>query len=167
MGRTGRGAVLKLAVFGVMLALLLAFSSVSAGAAAASSRNLSGSSHSESLVVQDENGDYRVDVDRGARTITVTNPDGATIKFGPDSSIWNGAANSMAISSATSTSSVNAVSTFSVSKSDVCPYIVSAVGTIHGMTWAAALALAAVNPAIAILVGLGQGFFWTWVASHC
>ncbi|CRH90213.1 Uncharacterised protein [Chlamydia trachomatis] len=54
-----------------------------------------------------------------------------------------------------------------ISKSDVCPYLVSAIGTLHASTWQYALALVGVNPAIAVLVALGEGFFWTWVSTHC
>lgn len=54
-----------------------------------------------------------------------------------------------------------------ISKEDVCPYLVTAVGTAHAMSWGKVLALAAVNPAIAALAALGEAFFWTWVGSHC
>lgn len=62
---------------------------------------------------------------------------------------------------------VKATAQSRVSKEDVCPYLVTAVGTIHGFTWAEVLSMAAVNPAIAGIAALGEAFFWTWVGSHC
>lgn len=50
---------------------------------------------------------------------------------------------------------------------DVCPYLVTAIGFGHDAAWQAALSLVGVNPAIAVLVGLGFAFFWAWVSSHC
>lgn len=54
-----------------------------------------------------------------------------------------------------------------ISKADVCPYLVTAFGTLHTLSWAEVLTLAAVNPAVAALAALGEGLFWTWVGTHC
>ena len=54
-----------------------------------------------------------------------------------------------------------------VSKEDVCPYVVSAVGAVHQLSWAEVLSLAAVHPAIAVLAALRETAFWTWVGTHC
>lgn len=48
-----------------------------------------------------------------------------------------------------------------------CPYLAAAIGAGHDAAWQAALSLVGVNPAIAVLVGFGFAFFWTWVSSHC
>lgn len=54
-----------------------------------------------------------------------------------------------------------------VTKEQVCPYIVGLVGTGHAFAWGQVLAMAAVNPAIALLAALGEGVFWVWVSTHC
>ncbi len=54
-----------------------------------------------------------------------------------------------------------------ISKAQVCPYVVGLVGTGHAFAWGQVLALAAVNPAIALLAALGEGAFWVWVSTHC
>lgn len=54
-----------------------------------------------------------------------------------------------------------------ITKHDVCPYLVAAIGYGHDAAWQAALKLVGVNPAIAVLVGLGFGAFWVWVYTHC
>lgn len=52
-------------------------------------------------------------------------------------------------------------------KSDVCPYLVGAIGGGHAAAWRAALALVPVNPAVGVIVGLGYGAFWIWVSTNC
>lgn len=49
----------------------------------------------------------------------------------------------------------------------VCPYLVGLIGYGHGALWHHALVLAGVNPAIALLIGLGEAAFWIWVSTHC
>ncbi|OLT54290.1 hypothetical protein BJF89_17100 [Corynebacterium sp. CNJ-954] len=110
----------------------------------------------------------------GAITATLNNDTGLLTTTLPDGSTrttsFEDAATSLqdALDNppADATSEISAVN-LKFSKKDICPYVVSAVGTVHAGSWAAVLALAAVNPAVAALATLGEGFFWTWVGSHC
>lgn len=54
-----------------------------------------------------------------------------------------------------------------ISKEQVCPYVVGLVGEAHTALWLEVLKMAAVNPAIATLTGLGASVFWIWVSTHC
>ncbi len=74
--------------------------------------------------------------------------------------------NSVQTVTAPATSGHAPISTM-ISKSDVCPYLVTVIGYGHDAVWAYALSIAGVNPAIGVLVGLGGAAFWAWVSSHC
>lgn len=111
-------------------------------------------------------GTFSVEFDCDTGEVTITNPDGSvTTRHAAElaTEFQSMAKNGIPKDLPTSSPPIST----QVSKSDVCPYFVSLVGTSHALVWARALALIAVNPAIGVLVALGQGAFYTWVSTHC
>lgn len=54
-----------------------------------------------------------------------------------------------------------------VSSEEICRDLTEGIGMAHQLTWTQAMRMAALNPAIAFLVSMGQAAFWKWLESNC
>lgn len=98
--------------------------------------------------------------------LTIINPDGSTSSKNVDT-VATELQDMLNRASDLDLASLSGPQAQGISESDVCPYLVTVIGYGHAATWAYALTLIAINPAIAILVGLGEAVFWTWVSTNC
>lgn len=111
-------------------------------------------------------GDIVATIDNDSGEITGTYPDGSTKTI----TAKDGAQALQAqLNDATpeQVSNLQASMQERVTKEQVCPYVVGLVGAGHSFAWGQVLAMAAVNPGIALLAALGEGAFWVWVSTHC
>ncbi|WP_151550195.1 MULTISPECIES: hypothetical protein [Corynebacterium] len=111
-------------------------------------------------------GDIVATIDNDSGEITGTYPDGSTKTITARAAAQ---ALQARLSDATPEQTANLQASMQerVTKEQVCPYLVGLVGSGHAYAWGQVLAMAAVNPAIALLAALGEGAFWVWVSTHC
>lgn len=151
-----RGMRASLRLIALITAIALSLMVAGSGTAA----NASQVAQVESTTFEAEDGTYSVQVDRNAHSATVIAPDGEVSTFGPNSAIWDAEHTELPAPSAPGNTITDASST-------ACTWAIYAVSIIHSAGWAGLLAAAAVNPALAFIVLMGQGAFWTWLGTNC
>ncbi|AKE39580.1 hypothetical protein [Corynebacterium camporealensis] len=114
----------------------------------------------------DSHGDITATINNDTGEVTSTYPDGS-IKTVTVEESAQALQNLLNEATPEQVASLQASMEARISKEQVCPYVVGLVGAGHAAAWGKVLALAAVNPAIAVLALAGESIFWTWVSTHC